>query len=97
MRTYKARQAEKVFTKLAIQEGSSNHHRRGFLVDDTTGVKLYPPIYFNKGRGDIYPKIAQKLRISLGLDTDEFDRLMCCTMPKDEYFALRRSRDKKLE
>ena len=93
MPSYKAKQADKVFTKLQIQEGSSNHHRRGFLIDETTGIRLYPPIYFNKGCGDIYPRIARKLRVGLRLKEVEFDELMCCRMSRSEYFAVRRTRD----
>ncbi len=94
MRTYKSRQADRVFSKLSVQEGTSDHHRRGFLVDATTGARLFPPVYFNKGNGDMHPKIARKLRTSLRLVDDEFERLMSCVMTKDEYFSIRRARDK---
>lgn len=94
MPTYKTRQAESVFKKLSIDESRSNHHRRGFLVDDMSGCKLFPPIYFNKGKKDIYPNIARKMRLSLRLTDHEFDELMSCRMTKPQYFVVRRSRDK---
>lgn len=92
MVTYKTAQAERVFLKLDVEEGHSDHHRRGFLIDDVTGRKLFPPVYFNKGRGEIYPKLARKLRLALGLDEAEFDELMRCSMKKGAYFDIRRSR-----
>lgn len=93
MATYKTRQAESVFTKLSVDEGSSDHHRRGFLIDDFSGRKLFPPVYFNKGKKDIYPNIARKMRLSLRLTNDEFDELMNCRMTKPEYFTVRRRRE----
>ncbi len=94
MPTYKSKQAEKVFRKLSVDESTSNHHRRGFLVDDSSGQKLFPPIYFNKGHKDIYPQIARKMQLCLSMTNEEFNELMCCRMTRVTYFSLRRSRDK---
>jgi hypothetical protein len=93
MASYKTSQAERVFNKLEVEEGGSDHHRRGFIIDEASGRKLFPPVYFNKGRGDIYPKLATKMRRALFLDQNEFDELMRCSMKKSAYFEIRRRRD----
>jgi hypothetical protein len=93
MPTYKTRQAEGVFDKLDVEQSPSTHHRRGFLIDDTTGCKLFPPIHFNKGNKDIYDNVARKMRLSFRLTVEEFDELMRCRMSKREYFEIRRKRD----
>ena len=93
MPIYKTRQADQVFNKLDVDPSPSTHHRRGFLIDDATGRRLFPPIHFNKGNKDLYENIARKMRLALRLRADEFDELMRCSMGKVEYFNIRRKRE----
>jgi hypothetical protein len=88
MTSYKTDQMERVFTKLQIQEKSSNHHRSGFIVDES-GRKLFPPIFFSKGNKDMGPNICRKLRNALFLDATSFDTLMRCHMSRAEYLQTR--------
>lgn len=82
---------ERVFTKLKVQRTSSNHHVKGFLVDK--GVKLYPPVYYSKGRGELPLFVQEKLRKALYLDRKEFSTLCRCKISHEEYYKIRRKRD----
>jgi hypothetical protein len=79
--------AEKIFAKLRIDKSGSNHHIKGFLVYN--GRRLYPPIYFSKGKKDIPVPIIEKFRKSLCLNKDQFSVLSKCSMTMHEYFEIR--------
>lgn len=85
---YKRKEGLRVMDKLHVQRTPPDHHIKGFVVNDN-GDKLYPPIYLNKSMKDIPPRIAEKLRKSLFLEHDQFDRLMSCTMSRSEYLDTR--------
>lgn len=82
---------ERVFKKLKVQRTPTNHHVKGFLVDN--GVKLYPPIYYSKGRGEVPLFVQEKLRKSLLLTRKELLTLCSCKISYVEYFKIRRERD----
>lgn len=91
MKTVKTAEMERVFDKLKVMERPSDHHRSGFIVDDD-GKKLFPPVFFSKGRKDIGPFVADKIRKSFLLTQREFSVLISCRMSRLEYLSLRRSR-----
>lgn len=86
--SYKCSQAERMFGKLKIARASSNHHVKGFVLD-LNGNKLFPPVYFNKGRKDLPARIVKKLKTNLGLNDDDFDELISCRMSRHEYLMRR--------
>ena len=88
--TYKTAQMERVFVKLQIEEKSSNHHRSGYVVDDD-GKKMFPPIYFSKGRKDIPGPVAKKIRQQMFLSRDEFDQMIGCVMTRKQYLEIRKA------
>lgn len=92
MPNYKSHQAEKMFEKLKIENGSSNHHIRGFLIDDT-GKKLFPPLFFSKGNKELPKRVENNLRKSLKLKAEEFNKLITCHMSRPEYMKLRKLYD----
>ena len=79
--------AERIFKKLKIHRSSTNKHIKGFIVYN--GERLFPPIYFSKGKKKIHPPITEKIRKSLFLTKDEFKTLSKCTMSYKEYFECR--------
>ena len=89
--TYKTRQAASMFEKLKVQRTRTNHHIKGHVITDF-GEKLWPPIYFNKGGGDLPIRISEKMRRNLYLSKDDFHQLITCKMSRSEYLELRRCR-----
>ena len=84
---FTTKRAEAVFNKLRVKESSSNHHRKGFLTRN--GERLFPPIYFSKGRKKIPDIISEKFRKSLFLNEEQFIKLISCKMGYEEYFEIR--------
>ena len=82
----------RVFDKLEVQRSPSNHHIKGFLVEN--GIKLYPPLHYSKGRGDIPKFVEDKLSKALFLRKEEFHTLCGCKISRDEYFKIRNKRRK---
>lgn len=86
--SYKCSEAERMFGKLKVVRSSANHHVKGFVLD-LDGKKLFPPIYYNKGRKDLPARIVKKLRVNLGLNDEDFHELISCRMSRAEYLAQR--------
>ena len=90
-KTYKTSQMERVAEKLKLEKSDSSHHIRGFIISDS-GKKLYPPIYFSKGKKDIGPAVVDSIRKALFLQNSEVDALFRCSMSREEYLKIRFSR-----
>lgn len=82
-------QAEKIFNKLNVEpkKATSNHHISGFIVKD--GERLFPPIYYSKGKKDMPKPVVEKFRKSLKIDRDSFNELAKCHLTREEYFVNR--------
>ncbi len=85
----KKREAERVFRKLRVTEKVSTHHVAGVVRLD--GI-LAVPIYYSRGRGDMPGRVGDRFRRSLYLSVEEFQRLAKCSMSRDQWVALVRSR-----
>jgi hypothetical protein len=83
------REAKKIFSKLGVKERRSTHHVAGVVVID--GVARLP-VHYSHGRKGLAGRAAQSFRKSLRLKPEEFAVLKRCTMTRDEYVALVRSR-----
>ena len=91
MKCVKPAEMERVFDKLKVVGRSSTHHRPAFIVD-RDGKKLFPPLFFSKGKSEIGPAVTDAIRKSLLLRKDEFGTLVRCRMSRDEYLEIRKSR-----
>lgn len=91
-KVFSKKQAVAALEKLGLVRGSSNHHIKGFLISPE-GVKLFPPLYVNKGSGDLPKRIQRKLQVGLKLDDLEFSELFSCSMKKKTYFEIRVERE----
>ena len=83
------REAERIFSKLDVEQVKSTHHCRGFVTHD--GVRILP-VFYSRGRKDLPGNVPRRFAKSLMLSLDEFAVLKSCTMSKDEYFEILRGR-----
>jgi hypothetical protein len=83
------REAEKIFAKLEVEAVNSSHHCRGFVTYN--GVRVLP-VFYSHGRKDMPGHVPKRFAKSLRLTLEEFAVLKRCTMTKEEYFEILRSR-----
>lgn len=83
------RDAARIFDKLEVQERRATGHVYGWLVVDGRRVL---PLHYSHGRGEMPGKVPERFRKAMHLDHFEFGRMVGCTMKRDEYVALLRSR-----
>jgi hypothetical protein len=88
MANYTTRQAISMFEKLKVQNGTSNHHIKGFIIDDD-GRKLFPPIYVSKGNKELPRHVEKNLAACLKLGPEHFRLLITCKMSRTEYLQIR--------
>jgi len=83
------RQAAKIFRKLKVVRKQSTHHVAGFVMVD--GKKVLP-VHYSHGKKDIKGPVPHRFRKSLRLSEPEFAELRDCTLSRDDYVQLLRSR-----
>lgn len=83
------REAARVFRKLHVEPKASRHHVAGVVKLDG---ELVLPVYYSHGRGDIPGRVVELFRKSLCITVDEFRRLVQCSMSREEWSDIVRSR-----
>jgi hypothetical protein len=81
--------ADRVLRKLGCELVACRHHVRGFLTVD--GKKVLA-VHYSFGRKDMPGDVPHRFRRSLHLTLEEFNRLLGCTLSRDGYLGLLRTR-----
>lgn len=80
----------RVFAKLKVETVECKHHIRGFVVVDGRRVLS---LHFSNGRKDMWGSVAHLFRRSLHLSQSEFEELVRCTLSREEFVEILRSKD----
>jgi hypothetical protein len=83
------RNAGNIVRKLQIDEISCKHHHAGFLVVD--GMRVLK-VHYSLGAGDMPPTVAHLFRKSLKLSMAEFQKLVGCTLTREDYLQILREK-----
>jgi hypothetical protein len=83
------RQAARIFRKLEVIEKKSTHHVAGFVMVD--GKKALP-VHYSHGNKDMKGPVPHRFRRSLYLNESEFVALRDCTLSRQDYIALLRTK-----
>lgn len=85
----KARELERLFTKLEVKAKPCSHHVRGFVEVDGRSVL---PIHYSNGKKGLHGPNLHKFRKSLHLDVDQFHGLVSCTFSRDDLVEILREK-----
>lgn len=79
---------ERVLKKLSVLPDGDRQRRGGFVID-TAGRLMFPPVYINRSQEFLSAEVEERIRISLLICREDFQRLKACTMSREEYLATR--------